>query len=239
MATVNQPTGQTPAVPAEKTSEERVVANAQEFWSKNSKAIGIAIAVIVLLVGGYFAYNSLYKGPQELKASEAMWKAEEYFRQDSAKLALNGDGVSNGFLKVISKFGGTKTGNRANFYAGACYLQLGDFNNAVKYLKEFSTDEKVAKMRTEGLLGDAYSELGKKEEAIDHYKKAGNTFPEDEVNAPEYLFRAAMLLSETGKTQDAITILKQVKDKYPRSAMPSAQGGQDVDKYLGKLGETK
>lgn len=236
MATVNQPTG---TAPVEKTSEERVVAGAQQFWSKNSKLIGIVLAVVVLLVGGYFAYNSLYKGPQELKAAEAVWKAEEYFRTDSVAKALNGDGINQGFLKVISKYGGTKTGNRAKFYAGACYLQLGDFNNAIKYLKDFSADEVVANMRVNGLLGDAYSELGKKEEAISYYKKAGAAFPEDEVNSPEYLFRAALLLADAGKTQEAIEVAHQVKNKYPRSVMPQAQGGQDVDKYLGKWGDTK
>jgi tetratricopeptide (TPR) repeat protein len=236
MATVNQPTGQ---APVEKTSEERVVAGAQQFWSKNSKLISIALAVVVLLIGGYFAYSSFYKRPEELKAAEAIWKAEEYFRTDSVKLALNGDGINQGFLKVISKYGGTKSGNRAKFYAGACYLQLGDFNNAVKYLKDFSSNEVVANMRADGLLGDAYSELGKKDEAISYYKKAGAALPEDEVNSPEYLFRAALLLQDAGKTNEAIELAKQVKNKYPRSIMPQAQGGQDIDKYLGKWGDTK
>lgn len=236
MATETKPTG---TAPVEKTSEERVVAGAQQFWSKNSKLILIALAVIVLGVGGFFAYNHFVKGPEELKASEAIWKAEEYFRNDSVKLALNGDGINQGFLKVISKYGGTKTGNRAKFYAGACYLQLGDFNNAIKYLKDFSADEVVAAMRANGLLGDAYAELGKKEEAISYYKKAGAAFPEDEINSPEYLFRAALLLADAGKTQDAVTLAHQIKDKYPRSVMPETQGGQDIDKYLGKWGDTK
>ena len=237
MATdVNQATGQTPA---EKSSEEKVVMSAQQFWSKNSKSILIAVAVVVVLVGGGLAYNGLYKGPQNEKAAEAIWKAEEYFRTDSFKLALNGDGINQGFLKVISKYGGTKTGNRAKFYAGACYLQLGDFNNAVKYLKDYSSGEVVADMRANGLLGDAYSELGKKEEAISYYKKAGTAFPDDDVNSPEYLFRAALLLQDAGKTQEAIELLREVKNKYPRSSNPQAQGGQDIDKYLGKLGDTK
>lgn len=236
MATVNQPTSQ---APVEKNTEERVVVSTQQFWSKYSKPIGIALAVVVILVGGYFAYNSFYKQPQEVKAAEAMWKAEEYFRTDSVRLALNGDGINQGFLKVIAKYGGTKTSNRAKFYAGACYLQLGDFNNAIKYLKDFSADEVVAQMRVNGLLGDAYSELGKKEEAISYYKKAGTAFPEDEINSPEYLFRAALLLHDAGKTQDAIELARQIKNKYPRSVFGQQQGGQDIDKYLGKWGDTK
>jgi TolA-binding protein len=227
------------AIPVEKSSEEKVVATAQQFWSKNSKGILAALVIVVVLVGGYLAYANLYKAPQEVKAADAMWKAENLFRTDSFKLALNGDGASQGFLKVIDKFGSTKNGNRAKFYAGACYLQLGDFNNAVKYLKEFDADEVAASMRANGLLGDAYSELGKKDEAVTYYKKAGAAFPDDEVNTPEYLFRAALLLQDLGKTQEAIDILQDIKKRYPRSAMPASQGGQEIDKYLGKLGDTK
>ena len=72
----------------------------------------------------------------------------------------------------------------------------------------------------------------KKQEAIDQYKKAGTLFDKDDVNSPEYLFRAAMLNQELGKNKDAIELLKMIKDKYPQS-----QRAFEVDKYLGKLGE--
>ena len=51
--------------------------------------------------------------------------------------ALNGDGINWGFVKVIKEYSGTEAGNLAHFYAGDCYLRTGDFNNAVKHLKEF------------------------------------------------------------------------------------------------------
>jgi tetratricopeptide (TPR) repeat protein len=185
-----------------------------------------------VVIGGFFAYKSFIKAPAEAKASEAIWKAEDYFRQDSFQLALQGDGVNTGFVKAISKYSGTKAGNLSKFYAGACYMQLGDFNNAIKYLKDFSTSQVEVKLRATGLLGDAYSELGKKQDAIDQYKKAGTLFDKDDVNSPEYLFRAAMLNQELGKNKDAIELLKMIKDKYPQS-----QRAFEVDKYLGKLGE--
>jgi TolA-binding protein len=226
----------TEQVPAEKSSEERVVVSAQQFWSKNSKSILYGLLIVVLLVGGFLGYKMLYIAPQEQKAADVIWKAEDFFKKDSFNLALNGDGINPGFLKIISKYGSTKNGNRAKFYAGACYLQLGQFDNAVKYLKDFSADEVLVAVRANGLLGDAYSELGKKDEAISYYKKAGTAFPEDEINSPEYLVRAALLLQDQGKTQDAINLLREVKSKYPGSTGPQAQ---DVDKYLGKLGDTK
>jgi tetratricopeptide (TPR) repeat protein len=223
---------QVPEQPIEKSTEERVVDSARDFWGKNNKLITYAVVGLVVVIGGYFAYNQFFKGPAEAKAAEAIWKAEDYFRTDSFKLALNGDGKNPGFLKVISAHGGTKAGNLAKFYAGACYMQLGDFNNAIKQLKDFSTSQVEVELRTAGLLGDAYSELGKKQEAVDYYKKAGTMFDKDDVNSPEYLFRAAMLSQELGKNKEAIELLHQIKDKYPNS-----QRAFEVDKHLGKLGD--
>lgn len=216
------------------TTEDRVVQSAQQFWSKNSKFILYGLTAVILVVGGYFGYKNFVKGPEDVKAANAMWKAQEHFKADSFNLALNGEGTNLGFLKVISRYSGTKSANLAKFYAGACYLQLGDFNNAIKYLKDFSTDDKLVQLRATGLLGDANGELGKKAEAADYYKKAGTLFPEDDVNSPEYLFRAALLLQDLNKTKEAIELLKTIRDKYPQS-----QRGYEVDKYLAKLGETR
>jgi predicted negative regulator of RcsB-dependent stress response len=223
---------QVPEPPVERSTEERVVDSARDFWGKNNKMITYVLAGLVVIVGGYFAYTKFFKGPQEAKAAEAIWKAEDYFRQDSFNLALNGDGMNGGFLKAIKNHGGTKAGNLAKFYAGACYVQMGDFNNAIKYLKDFSTGQVEVELRATGLLGDAYSELGKKQEAIDYYKKAGTLFDKDDVNSPEYLFRAAMLSQELNKNKEAIELLHTIKDKYPNS-----QRAFEVDKHLGKLGD--
>ncbi|MBC8034770.1 MAG: tetratricopeptide repeat protein [Chitinophagaceae bacterium] len=213
--------------------ESRPVENRLEgFWVANGKKVLIALAAVVVIAGGIFAYNSYVKAPAELKASEALFRAESYFRQDSLKLALNGDNINPGFLKVISKHGGTKAANLARFYAGSCYLQLGDFNNAVKQLEDFSTGSIQVKARAKGMLGDAYSELGKKEEAAAQYTEAGTMFEKDDFNSPEYLFRAGYLYENLGKNKDAIEMYKIIKEKYSRS-----DRGFTIDKYLARLGE--
>jgi len=153
---------------------------------------------------------------------------------DSVKLALNGDNINAGFAKIVAKYGGTKAANLASFYAGSCYLKLGDYNNAVKYLKDFSTSAEQLQARAYGLLGDAYSEENKKEDAVDEYKKAGTFFEKDEVLSPEYLFRAGYLYESMGKTKEAIEMYQAIKDKYP-----TTQRGTDIDKYLARLGVVK
>jgi tetratricopeptide (TPR) repeat protein len=217
------------------TDTEQVLERAKGFWEKNSRNILVAGAAIILLVGGYLGYKYLYQLPADTRAQEEIFVAEENFRKDSISLALNGNATTTGFLKVIKKHGGTKTGNIARLYAGECYLLLGDFNNAVKYLEEFNANgAKQAEAKKEGLLGDAYSELKKNEEAIKHYKKAGTIFEDDQALSSEYLFRAAMLLELTGKNKEAIELYQQVKDKFPRS-----EKGFVADKYLARLGVTE
>jgi len=217
--------------PAHLEEEKNPVADFQNAWDKYGKAASYVLLVIVLIVGGFYAYRNLISEPKERQAAEAMFRAEEYYRLDSARLALNGDNINAGFLKVISRYGGTKAGQLAGFYAGSCYLKLGDYNNAVKYLKDFSTSVKQLQERAYGLLGDAYSEQGKKEEAAEQYKKAGTYDEKDELFSPEYLFRSGYLYENMGKTQDAIAMYKLIKEKYPTS-----QRGADIDKYLARLG---
>lgn len=217
---------------SDKSSEDRVVDSARHFWERNSKFITYVVTALVLVVGGYFVYKAYVVAPAEQKAEDMIWRAQNYYKVDSFAKALNGDGQAQGFLRVIARHGGTRAGNLAKFYAGSCYMELGDFNNAIKYLKDFDPDQPVLKVRTLGLLGDAYSSLGKKQEAVDYYTKAAAAWEEDDIDTPEYLYRAAMVSQELGKNKEAISLLKQIKDKYPESPRAS-----EADKYLGKLGD--
>ncbi len=205
---------------------------AKDFWTRYSKPIIVVGAALILLVVGFFGYKNFVQEPKEQKAADALFKAEEYWRKDSINLALNGDGQNLGFLKVISRYGGTDAGNLAKFYAGACYIKLDDNANAIKYLKDFSTDAKQVQQRAYKLLGDASADLGKNAEALDYYKKAARHFKEDQQNSSEALFLAAYLADRVIKNQkEAIALYKELKEKYPNTRY-----GVDADNYLAQLG---
>ena len=212
------------------TNEQQVLAKAQGLWQQYQKIIIGAVAVVVIGFGGWYGYSEFIAKPKEEKAAEALFKAEEYFRMDSANLALNGDGQTRGALYVIKNFSGTKAANLAHFYAGVSYLKLGDFNNAVKYLKDFSTDAKQIQLLAYGALGDAYAEQNKTDDAISYYKKAGSTFDKDDNNSAEYLFRAALLLETKGKNDEALGIYKEIKEKFPKT-----DKGFQADRYIYRL----
>lgn len=207
-----------------------VLLKIESFWKKYQKQLLIAVGVIVLGAGGWYYYQNMVVGPKEEQAADAIYKAQQNFGKDSLKAALNGDGTSKGFLYIINNFGGTKSANLAKYYAGACYLRTGDFNNAVKYLQDFSTDIKQVQMMAYGALADAYGELNKNDDAVTFYKKAAETFDQDETNASEFLFRAGLKLELTGKTKEAVDIYKEVKDKFP-----ATDRGRLADKYIYRL----
>lgn len=213
-------------------SSEVVIAKAKDFWTKYNKPVMIICTLIILVIGGFYIYKTFFKLPREAKAAEAMFKAEEYYRMDSVSLALNGDGANDGFLRILSKYGGTDAAKLANFYTGSCYIKLNDNEKAVKYLKKFSTSSKPLQARAYKLLGDAYGDLGKFNEALDYYKKAAHHFEKDEQGSSEALFMAAYMADRVMKnSKEAIALYKEIEQKFPNSKY-----AQDAENYLAQLG---
>lgn len=220
----------------------QAVEKAKDFWTKFSKPIIYVGSALILGIGGWLAYKNLVKIPNENKAAEIIFPAEQLFSKmvqngfskDSINLVLNGGNGITGILKVASNYGGTPAGNRAHYIAGACYLNNKDFNNAIKHLKEFSSSATQVQAAAYGLLGDAYSELKKNDDALSYYTKAVNANPKDEFMTPEALYKAGLFAETIGKTQDAVGFYQRIKDEYPKSSHAA-----DMDKYLARLGSLK
>lgn len=216
-----------------RTESEAVVERAKDFWGRFGKTISIALGAVVLVVGGFLIYKNFVQGPKEKKAADAIFKAEEYFAQDSLDKALNGDGQYMGLEKVISQYGGTAVGERAKYIAGAIYVKKGSFDKAINYLKDVDTDAPQVQARAYKLLGDAYADKGNGKEALDYYKKAAREFEEDEAFASEALFLAAYLSDKVlNDKKGAVELYKEVKTKYSQT-----QWAFEAEKYLAVNGE--
>lgn len=216
-------TGQDPA--------HKVVEKAKGFWENYSRTIIVVGLAVIVLLGGYYAFQSFYKAPREEKAADAIFHAQRFFQQDSLQLALNGDGQHAGFEKIAQNYAGTKAGNLAKFYTGVCALRLGDPNKAIKFLGDFSTDALEIQAIAYSRLADAYSELGKNDDALKFYDKAGKHFPEHDGLCADNLFRAGMLCEVLGKNDKAAEYYKLIKEKYGRT-----DKGFQIDKYLARVG---
>jgi predicted negative regulator of RcsB-dependent stress response len=160
-----------------------------EMWfERNSKQITIVVGIIVLVVLGYFGYVKFIQDPKEKEAQEAMFVAERYFEQSEYQKALDGDEKDAGFSEIVDKYGSTKPGKLAAYYAGICCLNLGEYEQAITYLKKYNVKDAFFYTFKEGLLGDAYLELGDMPKAMAQYKKAAEMNPND-VKTRTFLFK--------------------------------------------------
>jgi tetratricopeptide (TPR) repeat protein len=208
---------------------ESALTRTEQFIEDNQKIMSYIIGAIVLVVVAFLGINRFYIHPKQKEAQSQMFMAENYFEKDSFNLAINGDGNYLGFLDIIDNYGITKSANLAKYYVGLSYLHLGQFEDAVDYLKKFKTKDLILGPVKEGSLGDAYLELGDQSSALSHYKKAYG-MNDNEFTKPVYLQKAAILAETMGKLQDALALYKQIKSEFPNSTE-----GRNIDKYIARI----
>lgn len=203
----------------------------EAFFNKNKKILTIALGALVVLVGGYMYYTEMIQKPKEKKAQEELFTAEFFFAKDSFNLALNGrEGEFYGFLQVIDEYGSTKAGNLANYYAGICYLRMGQFEDAISHLKKFKSSDVILGPMALGCIGDAYRELGQSEEAVSYYEKAAGK-SDNAFTAPMYLKKAGMTYEEDLKDlEKALKAYTKIREEYGNSTE-----GRDIGRYITRL----
>jgi tetratricopeptide (TPR) repeat protein len=208
---------------------ESALTKTEQFIEDNQNIISYVVGGIILVVVAYLGFNKFYLQPKEDEALSQMFMAENYFEKDSFNLAINGDGNYLGFLDIIDDYGVTKSANRAKYYTGISYLHLGQYEDALDYLKDFKTDDLLLAPVAEGAQGDALLELGETESALKQYKKA-YAISDNELTTPVYMMKAAGLLESMDELEDALSLYEQIKANYPTSAE-----GTNIDKYIARV----
>ena len=205
---------------------ESTLGKTEMFIEKNQKTIIVVLAVIVVVVMAIFGVKKFVIEPREEAAQTAIFRAEQLFENDDYATALNGDGNNAGFMDIINEYGGTKTGNLARYYAGICYLNTGDFNNAIKYLSEFKGKDQIVKPLATGAMGDAYLELDNAAEAAKCYEKAAKE-SKNSFTSPMFLMKAGLAYEMVENYNKALDMYQIIKADYPNS-----NEGFNVEKYI-------
>ena len=188
------------------------LAGAENWLEQNPKiVVGIAAAILII-VGGYFAFN-YYKNNQNAEAQKEMFQAVYYYEADSLDKALNGDGNNLGFLDIADEYGITDAGNLANYYAGVSYLKQGKFELARLYLEDFSADDLLIQARAYSLVGDSYMEEEKYDDAAKYYNKAANYKP-NKYFSPTYLMKEALAYEKLNQNDKAREAYDKIISQY-------------------------
>lgn len=214
---------------------EEALSRTERFIEENQKLLTIIVAVVIVLVLGFFGFKRMYVAPREAEAKEQMFMAERYFEIDSLDLALNGDGMYPGFLEIIDDYGITRSANLAHYYAGVIYLHQKNFDEAITHLKKFKSKDQVVSVMAKGAIGDAYMEQNDLSTATRYYVEAAG-MRDNEFSAPIFYMKAGMTYELQGKPKQALEMYEAIKYDYPASVE-----AREIEKYIatvkGEIGE--
>lgn len=200
------------------------------FVRDNQKSLAfIAIGIIVLILL-YIGYQRFYLAPRAERATNEMFKAEEYVTIDSLQgRAIDGDGSYPGFKEIADEYSNTKSANIANAYLGGLYLKQGKYQEAVVALSKYTdTGSPVLDPLVTGLLGDAYVELKDYKKATDQYKKAAEK-SDNSFTAPLFLKKLGLVYEAQNDYKSALSSYEKIKGNYPQSYEASI-----IDGYIAR-----
>jgi len=202
------------------------VSKVENFVENKQKIIIYILIGILVVVLGILAYNNFIRKPRVQNAWTEAYQAEYYFEKDSFNLALNGDIENLGFLDIIDEYGSTPMGNAAKYYAGVCYMRLGDFESALSVLKSFNSKDPAVGPQGEALIGDAYVELGELDKAVKQYLKAAEK-ASNEFLSPEYLMKAGRTYELLNNYKKALEVYQRIEKEYY-----GTQQQRDIEKFI-------
>ena len=206
---------------------QNAIGKSEAFIEKYQNQILYAVLAVVILVLAVLAFKNYYVSPKEKDAQAQLSIGERYFATDSFKVALEGNGIDYiGMKEIVNEYSVTDAANVAAAYAGISYYKLGNYEQAINYLKKFDDngDVNITPMVL-GLTGDSYVELGEVDKGIKFFLKAAKK--ENPQLSPIYLKKAGIAYESKGEFKKALEVYTQIKDVYFKSAE-----AQDIEKYI-------
>ncbi len=188
----------------------------------NKKAMGIALGAILVVAALFFIWLYLYKVPTNNKAMEAYNKVELSAMGNDSTTAAQ-------YKKVADEYGSTSAGKLAALSAAQTLYNSGKYEEAAKYLKKFSSKDKVLDANAKVLLGDCYVNLKKYDDAISAFKDAVKKADGNPQIAPRALLKQAVVYDEQKKYNDALNCYETIKKDYPQFTLGN---GLSIDTYI-------
>ncbi|MCQ2258705.1 MAG: tetratricopeptide repeat protein [Bacteroidaceae bacterium] len=198
----------------------------EQFIEKNWKIILGVLAVVILAVVGSYIYKNIM-ADKELEAQKAIFPAQQAFAQQQYEQALNGEGNTKGFIKIINEYSGTPTANLAKLYAGLAYSKTDKIDEAIKMLEDFSAqDDQTVSPSAIAALGNLYVQKGDTDKGVETLLKAAKKADNDAVS-PVFLLQAGQIYESKGQNDKALEVYNTIKKTYFRSQVAS-----EIDKYI-------
>ena len=210
----------------EETAIDQPLSKTEEFLQQkdNQKKIVYVFIAIILIVAIIFGWHWMSQNNNE-KAQNEIWNSELLFDQGQYEQALEG------FEAVVDEYGSTRAGNTAKAYAGLCHKNLGNYEDAIKFLQDFDGNDNVIAPAILSALGDCYVDKENPD-----YNKAAQTFEQAAKAAnnaqysPLFLRKAGLAYEAAGDQKNALKAYQNIKVNWAETSI-----AQSIDKYIERV----
>lgn len=205
------------------------------FYYENKKYINYALTALVVIAIAVVIFINNRRTNNE-KATLELGKVIAILEANptdpaSIKMAIDGQPAQGlvGLRAIVGSYGGTEAGNLAKYYLGNAYYLTGAYEDALENYEDFSGSDPL-------LTSGAKAGEGATLEALRRYDEAGKAFESawrsnpDGILAAEHLTSAARCFALAGDRDEAMRLLRKVKEEFPRSA-----SAQEADRILTRL----
>lgn len=183
-----------------------------DWFHVNSRWVGIGAVVAIAAIAGTWYYMRANAIKLE-NADRQLLAAKQSVASGNAPLA------ESDLQKVADRYAGTTAGAEAGLLLGQLRLQKGDYQGAADYLKTLAGKlDGPNAASAKGLLGDAYSQLGKSAEAAAEYEAAATTTQMPSEKA-FYLARAGNAYMAANKNAEARRIWEALSKQDDNAAV--------------------
>lgn len=201
---------------------QEVYTKTEMFLENNRKGLSVVLGALVLIFGGFFAFQYLYKNPKEVEASNAAIRADLYAEMDSLEWAVKGKDEFEGYEALAEKYGSTAVGKRANFWCGVYYRdKMVDYAAALEYFKKADFEDEALGIEAIGCVGDMYVMTDNLEEGAKWLEKAAqkaNRSASRDFTGPIYGLKAAKVYMELNKNDKAVSLLQYIVDNFDKKS---------------------
>ncbi|MDE5842370.1 MAG: tetratricopeptide repeat protein [Muribaculaceae bacterium] len=195
-----------------------------ERVAKNKKVLYWTLGLLIAIGACWCAWLWFYQTPRVNNSVSAYDQA--------MNAAMGGDSIAAvEFAKVADKYSGTDAGNLAAMQAAQAYYRLGKYQETVKYLDKFSTREDILNAQSYVLLGDAYVNLKKYDDALNAFQTAVKKAAGNEQIVPMVLWKEANVYDAQKKYQEALNCFEQIKAAFPNYTFGN---GLTPDAYIAR-----
>jgi tetratricopeptide (TPR) repeat protein len=200
------------------------------YFEENRSRLTLYAGALVVVIAVIVFYIS-QKQENNKTAGVHLARVMNIYDNGSYLEAIEGRQGTNiiGLKKIVEDYGSTENGEIAKIYLANSYNNLGRFDEAFEYYKDYGGSNKIFKATS--LAGQAgyYAMKNDFEKAGDLYLQASRVSDEN-VLIPEYLLKAGINYLYAGNGEQAKALFNRIKEDYS-----SSTAFREIDRYLSQI----